>query len=240
MLERIRTPATRDAYLAFHRAHRAQALVTPAAVSAHHAFPGGYPIHIREVMSNLRVLVSSSEITNRRDLGFGADDAITAAYVHDLDKLLYRYELDPEKPTHPQIELARRLGINISPMETKATISEKIDATKTGRVVDDAQLPRHRYREAALEFEDGAIVCQLCWKHGLTLSDITLHAVCVHHGGWSPLARTTPRLQMQPLGALLHVADLLSSTVQRGEGDWNPQPVQPPVDDTPPPPPPDE
>jgi hypothetical protein len=250
MLVRLRDPATREAYLAFHTKHRDLALTVPASVRKHHAFPGGYPIHIREVMSNLRELVANPAIMMGMEFtsGFGPDDAITASYMHDVDKLLYRYELDNEKPTGPQLDLARRLGIPPSATETKETISLRIDAAKRGEKLDERDLPRHRYREGALEFEDGAIVCKLAWEHGLPLSHMALHAICVHHGGFSPLARTMHHLQMQPLGVLLHTADLMSAAFQFGEGEWKPgsaAAVPPPqsatsLDSEAPPPPPED
>jgi len=83
-------------------------------------------------------------------------------------------------------------------------------------------MSRHAYREGALHFEDGAIVMKLCADHGLPLSYEALHAVCVHHGGWSPLAQTNFKLEITTLGVLLHAADLLSAKCQRGDVDWIP------------------
>jgi len=223
MLHRLRNPETRTAYLDFHQKHRELALTTPAAVRKHHGFPGGYGIHIREVMSNLREMVSTQAILMHMDLGFTADDAITASYVHDLDKLLYRYELDVDPPSEAQAKYARSLGVQVTHEDTKASISLKIDAAKNGTPPpDESRLPRHRYREAALEFEDGAIVAHLCREHGLPISLMALHAVCFHHGGWSPGARTMNHLEMKPLAVLLHCADLISASAQKGDGHWSP------------------
>jgi len=151
-------------------------------------------------------------------LTFTNDDAICSAYVHDLDKLLYRYELDPEKPTPPQAKYAASLGIEEDLLETKSTISAKIDAAKNGTILDMSMVPRHTYRKDAMTFDDGAIVMKLCADHGLKLSEIALHAVCVHHGGFSALANDRgSRMQMKDLGVLIHAADLMSASVQRGE-----------------------
>lgn len=215
MLERIPEEQTRNAYLAFHDAHTELALVTPASVAQHHAWPGGYPIHIWEVMCNLRDILSNVMLVP--EMGFDRTDSITSAYVHDLDKLLYRYELDPEEPTYPQRKLAQDLGLTVSMDETKTSISARIDACKKGKILDEARMPKHVYRADALSFDDAAIVMKLCVDHGLPLSYPALHAVCVHHGGWSPLAKTSHRLDIKPLGCFLHCADYLSATVQRGE-----------------------
>lgn len=213
MLERIEEP-TRTAYLAFHDQHTELAVSLPASVRHHHAWPGGYPIHIWEVMCNLRDILNGVMLVP--EMGFTRTDAIVASYVHDLDKLLYRYEKDAEPPTYAQKKLAQDLGLSVSLDETKASISERIDAKKKGKTLDESRLPKHAYREDALAFEDGAIVMKLCADHNLPLSFPALHAVCVHHGGFSPLARTSFKLDVEPLGCFLHCADYISSNVQLG------------------------
>lgn len=211
----IKDDAAREAYVNFHCAQRDRYLTEPASIRAHHNWPGGYSTHIWEVVRNLRLHLSVVQLPV--PVSFTGDDAIIAAYIHDLDKLLYRYELDPEKPSPAQQKYARDLGIADDPLETKSTISAKIDAIKTGVALDHARIPRHRYREDALSFEDGAIVMKLCCDHGLPVSLPALHAVCVHHGGFSALAADKRgRMQMSDLGVLLHSADLLSASAQKG------------------------
>lgn len=236
MLSNLQNPDTRAAYTGFHCKHTEAALTTPASVNMHHCWPGGYAQHIYEVMANLRHML---QCLPRGKTNFTRDDALTASYVHDLDKLLYRYEPDTSKPSSAQLKLARDLGIPGDPLENRNSISDKIDAAMKGVRLDPARLPRHNYRESALDFEDSGIVMHLCVLHGLPLSEMALHAVAVHHGGFSPLARTKGKLVVQPLGALLHAADYISSQVQDGLAYPEPTSETPtPVDGDEPPPPP--
>ena len=224
-LERIDDAGVQAAYLKFHAEHREAFLDTPASIAMHHAYPGGYSVHLAELAINMRVLAGGIPLP---EINYTRDDAITSVYVHDLDKLLYRYERDTEPPTYPQKKKAQDMGIRILSSDTKSTISAKIDAQLNGKQIEEARLSRHKYRKAALAFEDGAIVSALCHEHGLPLSLMALHAVCVHHGGWAPLAQQK-NVEIQPLGALLHAADLISSQVQRGDVEPKERPAAPSV-----------
>lgn len=239
MLSRIQNKSVREAYEAFHVEHRSLALEMPASIDKHHCWPGGFALHNHEVMANFRQLVNNLPIGNP---GFSRDDAITACFVHDLDKLLYRYERDTSAPSDAQLKYARTLGIPQDPQDNKNSLSKKIDAAISGETIDVNRMPRHKYRDRAYDFEDSGIVMWLCHEHGLPLSLIALHAVAVHHGGFSALARTKGRLEVQPLGALLHAADYISSQVQNASVDWTsflPTPTVAPesAEDAPPPPP---
>jgi hypothetical protein len=214
MLNRIPDVKTRDLYVTFHRVHREKALSLPASVKHHHSWPGGYAVHIWEVMTNLKDILHGVMLP--KGMGFTATDSITSSYVHDLDKLLYRYEEGGEPPSPAQLKLARDKGVPVDANDTKAIVSLKLDNALQGTPLDLARLPRHQYRKKALEMEDGAIVAWLCAQHSLPLTEQALHAVCVHHGGFSALARTTRDLDVQPLGCFLHTADYMSSNVQLG------------------------
>jgi hypothetical protein len=195
ILNLIADPDVRGAYREFHEKYEEQALTLPASVKHHHAWPGGYAVHVWEVMKNLQAMIHGLQIAQALN-NFTREDWICASFVHDLDKLLYRYEIDPD---------AGR----------PAAWSQVKDGEPVKRSLGQYD-SHHRYRHGALEFEDGAIVMKLCSDHGLKLSEQALHAVCVHHGGFSALARTRHNLDVEPLGVLLHCADYVSSSIQLG------------------------
>lgn len=203
----------RGAYLDFHEEHVDKFLLYPAAISHHHNYPGGYAVHVAEVMDNLGRICKGLLLP---DLKCTKDDLIISAYIHDLDKLLYRYEIEEAvAPSDKQRDYAARLGIVNPEQFTAKTISLAIDAAIAKQPIpyDKANVPTFKHAEG-LEFEDGAIVMYLCSEYKLPVSLAALHAVCVHHGGWSELVKGRPKTKMSELGVLLHTADLISAKVQ--------------------------
>lgn len=204
-------------YCAFHEKHKAQFLEMPASIKGHHSFVGGYAVHLCEVVTNLVRLVRADIYPSAKRVNLG--EAIIAAYIHDLDKLLMRYVRDTDGPTDPQRKKALMEGIKLAPDETKASLSKKIDAAVNGKPMpSDAELPRHIFNPAMPAVDDSAAVLFLCNQHALPgITWDIVHAVSLHHGGYSPLARTTPYLEVSPLGLLLHAADQISAGIQQGD-----------------------
>ncbi len=210
----------REAYLDFHARHMTLFLDMPASVNGHHSWPGGYAVHIAEVVRNIVYDLADPmvPVASRPTLS----DAVVAAYVHDKDKLLTRYERDPDKPTDAQLghHFVRKGVIKIDANETKASLSKKIDAAVKGAPQPlPEDLPRHRYRDGARDMDDSAAVLLLCHQHGLigAITDDIAHAVSLHHGGWAPLAQAKNRLRLRPLAEMLHAADQKSAVRQCGE-----------------------
>ena len=65
-----------------------------------------------------------------------------------------------------------------------------------------------KYNYSKIDVHDSAKVVNLCSKYGIVLSDKQLNALSYHHGGW-----TKDIGQLEPLAALIHMADLMSSNV---------------------------
>ncbi len=210
-------PALAPIYLAFHTKHKVLMCDMPASVNKHHSFPGGYVVHVYEVVRNLVSRLETVKAPANKLPGLA--EAIIAAYVHDLDKLFWRYERDTEPPTAAQSGYARSLGIPLWEHETKATISKKIDAAKSGRPAPaPSELSVHAYRKDCPAADDSGAVMFLCQEHGLLgVTRNVLHAVSLHHGGWAPLAKTSTNLDLGPLAVLLHAADMESAQIQNGE-----------------------
>lgn len=206
-----------EAYCAFHEKQQAAFLEMPASIKAHHCWPGAYAVHICEVVTNLVRLVRADIYPAARRVNLG--EAIIAAYIHDLDKLLVRYVRDTKGPTEPQRKKAFHEGIKVTPDETLASLSKKIDAAVSGQPIPpDAELPRHVFNPAFPTVEDGAAVMFLCAQHGLPgITWDIVHAVSLHHGGYSALARSTPYVNASPLALLLHAADQISAGIQKGD-----------------------
>jgi hypothetical protein len=215
LLARLPAPLA-GTYFAFHQKHQAAMLAMPASVSKHHAWSGGYAVHIYEVTRNLVSRWETAVFPEGKKPGIAA--TIIAAYIHDLDKLFWRYEVDTEKPTQAQADYARKLGIPYWEHETKSTISKKIDAAKNGLPPPAvADLSVHCYRKDTLAMDDAAAVACLTMEHQLPgITPEIMHAVSLHHGGWAPLAKAGT-VTMQPLAVLLHAADMESSQIQNGE-----------------------
>lgn len=207
------------AYLAFHEKHKRLFLEMPASLKMHHAWPGGYAVHISEVVSNMIRLVQANIYPAGQAVNLG--EAIIAAYIHDKDKLLIRYVRDTDGPTGPQIKKAQMEGIKFNPTnETKASLSAKIDAAVNGKPQPkDEDLPRHTFNPEFPAVDDCAAVMFLCAQHGLPgITWDVVHAVSLHHGGYSPLARSSgSHLQVSPMGLLLHASDQISAGIQRGD-----------------------
>lgn len=206
-----------DAYYTFHQKHEKLFLGMPASIKGHHCFPGGYAVHICEVVTTLVRLVRADMYPAARRVDLG--QAIIAAYIHDLDKLLIRYVRDTKTPSEAQRKKAFYEKVPVAPNETMASLSVKIDAAVNGHPMpSDAELPRHGFNPAFPAVDDSAAVMFLCLQHGLpgVTWDI-VHAVSLHHGGYSALARTSPYVKASPLALLLHAADQISAGIQMGD-----------------------
>ena len=203
----------RGAYVAFHVKHKALFLEMPASVKAHHAFVGGYAVHIEEVVTNLLKLCELFPSPT-----FTRTQAIIAAYLHDLDKLFWRYERDGEPPSEAQVKYAISLGIDVKG-ETKNTLSQRIDAAKNKKPLDPASISYHTTKKNMPFMDDSAAVVTLMLEHRLPGWDCLIgEAISLHHGGWAPVARAdTKHRSFPPLAVLLHSADLISAQNQNGD-----------------------
>jgi hypothetical protein len=204
----------KEPYMEFHLKYEEKMMETPGSVKHHHAWPGGYAVHIAEVMRNLLSLAHGMPVPESSGLNYTR--LVTSAYIHDLDKLIYRYVPDSDPPSAAQVKYAKDLGIEVEASETKSSISVKIDAVKNKVPLDRQRISRHTYAPDFMAFDDGAIVRHICAEHGLQVDLEVLHAVCLHHGGFAPLAVAGVRKPMRPLAVLLHAADMLSAQMQNG------------------------
>lgn len=220
-------PEHRDAYLAFHDKVAEQACDMPASIKFHHAYVGGYATHIYEVTFNGLMIsnILRPTFTAEVSKAMSASDVVIAAYVHDLDKLFWRYRRGGEPPTQPQLKLANTKGIPISAHETKQTISDKIAAVMNGHPIpSDDELSWHERIPNIPAIDDSASVLFLCNEHGLTgITRGILHAITLHHGGWAPLPASGEKVAMSPLATVLHSADILSANAQNGNIDPKPE-----------------
>jgi hypothetical protein len=207
--------------LEFHRQNLDAISWYPASRDKHHCYPGGYYDHVGEVMNNVMTLFHLCVLPTEK---FTMSDILLVAYWHDIDKACslepgksFRYEVDAEPPTVKQRDYAHVLGVFTDEYESKTSISFKIDEAIAGRLhVDERRIPRFKYRERE-SIDDAAIVVAIAAQAGVTFSIEQLSALSTHHGGWSPLVKSDPVHNFpNPLGVLLHCADLISSSCQRG------------------------
>ncbi len=189
-----------------HEDNKEQMLKMPAAVKYHHACPGGYIVHVNEVMTALDKMLNE-------DFGGGTVNhgrAMMAAYVHDFDKL-ERYELlDWEAPTEPQMRTVKQNNIPYEEGDSKKVIS-----TKIGNFFNKTDDPIEHFRYKPNQghgFDETAKVQQMLVKYGLPLQDDVLHAITMHHGGYAVHAKEY-HMKISPMATLLHMADMVSSKV---------------------------
>lgn len=203
----------REAYASFHCVHKDLFVEMPASTKYHHSFRGGYAVHIHEVVENLLLQIQTFGMK-----GFTRQDAVVAAYVHDLDKLFWRYQRDPEAPSDAQINYARSLGIKIEG-QSKTVISQQIDAKKNGKPFNIDEVAQHSARPDYPFMDDSAAVSILMQEHNLPGWNLQVaQAVSLHHGGWAPLAKAdTKHAAFPALAVLLHSADLISAQIQNGD-----------------------
>lgn len=168
----------------------------PAAIKHHHTERGGYIRHIWEVLT-------IGEYINQEHVN--PECFIKLAFIHDLDKL-ERYEPDTEAPTAAQVKYAKSLGIEIKTIDTKSSLSTKIDNKKNGL---NNPIQYYCYREK-LVVDESAKVCQMCCQLGIELTDADLHCLATHHGGWSDAGK---RGSLSPMATILHCADLMSARI---------------------------
>jgi hypothetical protein len=214
LLDMIEDADQKKACLAFYAKYEALFNEMPASAYYHHSFVGGYGRHICEVMNNVVSLMTNIDMMEKVD--FTLDDGIIGGFMHDADKLFYRYELDTEKPSDGQVKYAQGLGVVIEAHESKTSISAKIDAAKSGKPLDPLEIHYFKNKDEGYDFDDGAIVCRICYEHGIKLSESALAAICHHHGGWAPVLKSNGKAQICKLGVILHCADLWSSHLQNG------------------------
>jgi hypothetical protein len=185
----------------------------PGSINHHHNWVGGYARHVLEVCNNALLLDATMPLPLKN---YTKDDLILAAYFHDIDKVFLRYTTDVvDKPTEPQLAFASRLGITVLPTDSRAVVSNKIDAKKNNKPYVPAEGPEFSYRKDTVSFTPAAAVCRIVYEAGIALSDQALHAITFHEGGWSPAMEKG--VVMQPLAVILHSADLLSSVCQNGK-----------------------
>jgi hypothetical protein len=211
----------KERIIVFHYANLDAFRIFPASHANHHCYPGGYYEHVLEVANNALTMLPLCVLDECR---FTVDDLCVAVYFHDIDKACsyvagesFRYVFDSEPATRKQLDYARELGVEVAVDESKTSISYKIDCAKSGEPIDPFQVPRFSRRPDRLPMDDGAIVCSIAARHGITFSEQALSAICLHHGGWAPLvAGSKYSVNPTPLGVLLHTADFISSHCQNG------------------------
>ena len=94
---------------------------------------------------------------------------------------------------------------------------EKVNKYKLNKNYDPSLKYTKGYKETEfginydiISTNDTAKVTQICAKYGIILSDNHINAITYHHGGWSVDAQYAT---LHPLAAILHSADLISSTL---------------------------
>jgi len=178
----------------------------PASIKYHHNWLGGMAVHTCETMCVAIHLLKS--FPNMYDIS--ESDLIIAAFMHDADKVTRRYEIDPEKPTDKQKLFAKSLGIIVDEsIESKSSLSSKIDMMQTHGVVDPDNVMYFRWAEDNLPQETGALVCSICAQYGIPVNDQIMHAISFHEGGWNPYIKQHAA-RMTPISTLLHCADMTS------------------------------
>jgi hypothetical protein len=188
-----------------HEGKKSKMLEMPAAVKHHHNYAGGYIVHVNEVM-----MAMDKFLKEGFDMGlFDHNRAMMAAYIHDFDKL-ERYEKLPwEAPSDKQLDYARRLGVEICEGDSKEAMTVKI-SNKKGERTDPIPLFKYINNEG-YGFDETAKVQQMLVQYGLALPDDVLHAVTMHHGGFS--LHAGGHMKISPMATLLNMADMVSSKV---------------------------
>lgn len=210
VLELISDSDTKSKILALYNSIDAEMDKFPASVKHHHYWPGGYRTHIEEVLNNALSIFNICTLSGKLPAEVFLDDVIVCAFVHDLDKIL-RYDAPvDEQPSDKQINYAKSLGISVLKKDNKASISRKIAYVKEGTPIEPVFFS---YNKSLLEVDDSARVCQMCAKFCLILTDMQLHAITYHHGGWSARCMSGERCELRPLAIILHCADLISAHV---------------------------
>ena len=211
LIDAVDSPTWRATLHKFYDENKALMLTTPASHKLHHCWPGGYHDHIMEVMHNTYQMMAlvQDPLVYRRN--FTLDEALIAAFIHDLDKLFLRYELDTKPPSAAQIGYASSLGIKNARGESSAGLSHMIDLINSGCKIDYDRVPRHR-NKARIAGSDVVDALTLAAKHGFELTPMIIHAVTYHHGGWTK--GMGEHDQVEPIAALIHAADLLSAAAQ--------------------------
>lgn len=217
LLKTISDEDWKDKYVQFHIAQKDAFMKLPASTSRHHCWNGGYAWHIYEVMLNALQIFDNLKTAGFNQFPFSEDELICASYVHDLDKLLVRYTDKADPPSSAQLKYARSLGINIEPNETKNSISPKIDCAANGKPQPSwRELGYYDYDPNYLKVDDAAIVRHLMAIHELPCTEVMLQGICLHEGGFTPILRSGHISKTNPIWAIMHSADLLSSQVQNG------------------------
>lgn len=199
-------PKGYEVLMKIHNENKDAMLEFPAAIKHHHCYPGGYIVHVNEVMMAMDKLLNEGF-----DMGTVLHGrAMMAAYLHDLDKLERYEKLPHEEPSEKQIEVAKRNNIPIEDGDSKRSLSIKIGNCFDGT---DNPIEHFKYRQNnGHGFDETAKVQQMLVRYGLGLPDDVLHAITMHHGGYAVHAKEF-FMKMSPMATLLNMADMVSSKV---------------------------
>lgn len=181
-----------------------QSELIPASIKHHHAEKGGYARHISEVMQYCYNMFS--EIIPASERNFALSSLLLAAFIHDLDKV-FRYQVDSESPTEKQLSYASSLGVEILDIDSKASISTKIDNKKNNK---NDPIQYYTYADNPFPAEETAMVLQICMGYDIVLTKEEVHAIAMHHGGWALLAKQG-NSNMTNMATTLHCSDLMSA-----------------------------
>ena len=181
--------------LALTKYYEKEISIFPASIKWHHTEQGGYIRHVYEVMQYV--------------IQLGYPQLVRLAFLHDVDKL-ERYQIDTEKPTGPQLKYAQSLGILIEPIDSKTSVSVKINNAKNN-LNDPIQY--FTYREVPA-MDEAANVMRICSNFDIKFNLEDVHCLCCHHGGWSHAGQ---RGGLSPLATILHCADLMSTNINGKE-----------------------
>ena len=160
----------------------------PASIGKHHSEVGGYYRHVQEVVYyalKIREMMAKDKSPNVPS----EYDIILVAFIHDLDKL-ERYKRND----------GNFVIINPNP---KLRNDQKTKWFK----------PPFMYNTELPVFESSAYVANQCAPFGIRLTNDHLHALAMHHGGWSEYA-SRARNGISPMATILHSADLLSAFIR--------------------------
>lgn len=188
-------------------------ITKPGSINKHHSFIGGWFVHTAEVVENayfLWVKLYCPEYVSK-------EEVIISALIHDLDKLICRYKVDTEEPTSKQLAYAKSLGVEKPELYSKSNLTKIIDKKLKGEDIDPVDYHGYIYDNSRPPMNDDGIVCLLCKKYNLPITEKILSAVSLHHGYISTLIKGSDRkIQLGPLHALTHAADILSGFYTNG------------------------
>jgi hypothetical protein len=209
IFSRVEDVKLRTQLINFHNDHEELMKQMPASLRHHHKWIGGYYDHVLEVCNNCLNILDKMELPLS---GFSVDELILAAYFHDIDKLLVRYMVDETPPSDSQLKYARSLHIDVIDIESKSSLSSKIDAVVSKGSFQDKDVSYFVMNDKVLDFIDSTMVISLMSKNGFVASEQVVHAITYHHGMLTTgMERNT---SFAPIAVVLHSADFLSAVCQ--------------------------